>query len=126
MSDSKSNFTMVPDAVIWKYGLTKAVIFSKVARYIEYGESDLCWASHARLARELKVNPSTIKRNLKDLVSDGLLRVMGRDRSGTNIYELVPERLEEIRKEYEEEVKKRYILSKSRIEPIDRAVEAMM
>ena len=71
-------FTIVPDYIVHKYTAVGAIIYGKIARYCEWSELNICTASNKRLAKELNLGESTI-RKYKDLFAkDGLIIVTGK------------------------------------------------
>jgi DNA-binding Lrp family transcriptional regulator len=65
-------FTLVLDVLVLEAGLMEANVYGKVWRYAQQKDK-VCYASVGRLARELNLSSSTIKRYLAKLVKLGYL-----------------------------------------------------
>ena len=71
-------FTIVPDFIVQEYGAVAGLIFGKIARYCEWSDMNVCTASNQRLATELGMGESTI-RKWKDILEEkGYLKVTGK------------------------------------------------
>ena len=71
-------FTIVPDSVVQKYGFVGGLIYGKITRYCEWSDLGVCNASNKRLADELSMGESTIRKYKDLLEKDGLIRVVGK------------------------------------------------
>ena len=71
-------FTIVPDYVVQRYGYVGGLIYGKIARYCEWSEMNICTASNSRLAEELGMGESTIRKYKDILAKDGLIRKAGK------------------------------------------------
>jgi len=71
-------FTIVPDAVVKKYGFVGGLIYGKITRYCEWSDMGVCSASNKRLAEELSMGESTVRKYKDLLKNDGLIKVVGK------------------------------------------------
>lgn len=71
-------FTIVPDFVVQKYTAIGGLIYGKIARYCEWSDMNVCTASNTRLAKELNLGESTIRKYKKHFEDDGLIKVVGK------------------------------------------------
>jgi len=71
-------FTIVPDFMIQKYGYVGGLIYGKIARYCEWSEMNVCTASNSRLATELNMGESTIRKYKQRFEEDGLMVIVGK------------------------------------------------
>ena len=65
-------FTQVFDQVVEALGLLEAAVFGRVWRYCQ-AEDEKCWASHARIGKDLGLSPRTVMRKLDELLESGYL-----------------------------------------------------
>lgn len=65
-----SGFTMCPDEIVEKHGLTVAAVFGKIRRY-ESMSDGVCRASQTRMAEELSISPRSFGDHLATLVAEG-------------------------------------------------------
>ena len=72
-------FTMVNDSIVLKHGAFAGLIYGKIARYCEWSGLGICNASNARLAGELSIGESTIRKYKKILKDAGYIRVVGKN-----------------------------------------------
>ena len=71
-------FTIVPDSIVQKYTAIGGLIYGKIVRYCEWSDMNICTASNARLAEELNLGESTIRKYKKLFEDDGLLKIVGK------------------------------------------------
>lgn len=70
-----TGFTIVPDFIVREHGAVAGLIFGKIARYCEWSEKDICTASNKRLADELELGESTIRKYKGLLEEEGYLKI---------------------------------------------------
>ena len=70
-------FTIVPDFIVQRYGAIGGVIFGKIARYCDWSPMGICTASNQRLADELQIGESTVRKYKKILSDDGIIKMTG-------------------------------------------------
>ena len=70
-------FTPVFDVMVEKYGRDVALVYGKIWRYCDWSEMDICNVSIARLAKELDMSESTVKRARSALSKDGFIIIRG-------------------------------------------------
>jgi hypothetical protein len=71
-------FTPVFDSLVAKHGATVALVYGKIWRYCDWSELGVCTASNKRLAEELDLSESTIKRTKQFLAEEGYINVVGK------------------------------------------------
>ena len=75
-------FTPVIDDLVNLYGVTTAMVFGRIWRYCQM-DAKVCFASQARIAKDLHYERETINRHILILVRDGFLRDVTPDAVGT-------------------------------------------
>lgn len=71
-------FTPVFDSIVKRFGATVALVYGKIWRYCDWSDMGICTASNGRLAEELDLSESTIKRTKALLESEGFIRIAGK------------------------------------------------
>ena len=73
-----SGFTPVFDSMLEKFGGTVALVYGKIWRYCDWSPLSVCTAGNKRLAEELDLSESTIKRSKALLESEGFIKIVGK------------------------------------------------
>jgi len=66
------------DSIVRKYGATVALVYGKIWRYCDWSDLSVCTASNKRLAEELDMSESTVKRAKTLLKKDRFIYVTGK------------------------------------------------